>query len=98
MTPPVAFATLQQQGLSMSNESKKAKIIEAIYARGQVFPADDGYVVFWTDNGFITAEELRIIADELDRANKPWDEQVRSELEKLNSKTGGSNAQSTTIR
>jgi len=82
----------------MSNESKKAKIIEAIYARGQVFPADDGYVVFWIDNGFITAEELRIIADELDRANKPWDEQVRSELEKLNSNTGGNNAQSTTIR
>jgi hypothetical protein len=41
---------------------------------------DDGYYMYWptTNLGAYTAHNLRIIADELDRKNKPWDDQVQA--------------------
>lgn len=41
---------------------------------------EDGYKVYWIENrGFLTATQLREIADELDRLNKDWDDQVKND-------------------
>jgi hypothetical protein len=44
---------------------------------------EDGYYVFWPlkpGGGAFSAWHLREIADELDRRNAAWDEQVRRDL------------------
>ena len=42
--------------------------------------SEDGYKVYWVESkGFLTATQLREIADELDRLNKGWDEQVKND-------------------
>lgn len=45
---------------------------------------EDGYLRYWPDkiNGALSAADLRIIADELDRRNAPWDAQVNSYFQK----------------
>ena len=41
---------------------------------------DDGYQYFWIANrGALSASDLRIIADELDRLNADWDAQVKAD-------------------
>lgn len=42
-------------------------------------PGDDGYLMWWPDGfnrGGLSSESLRIIADELDIRNKPWDDEL----------------------
>jgi len=53
------------------------KVTEADYA-----PLDDGYLYFWPDpaKGALSADNLRGIADELDRRNAPWDAHVQREV------------------
>lgn len=44
---------------------------------------DDGYKVWWPNNnlnGYVTADDLRIIADHLDELNKEWDGIVVGDL------------------
>lgn len=43
---------------------------------------EDGYLRYWPEkiHGAFIAADLRIIADELDRRNAPWDAQVRAVL------------------
>lgn len=43
----------------------------------ELFPDVDGYVKYWPkQGGFLEAHHLRAIADELDRRNKAWDDEV----------------------
>jgi hypothetical protein len=40
---------------------------------------EDGYYYYWPHSGKgFSADNLRAIADELDRKNKPWDDQVQA--------------------
>lgn len=55
------------------------RIIDACEKEGRFLTLEDGYCHFWS-NGAFSAHILRIIADELDRRNKNWDEQVSREL------------------
>ncbi len=43
-------------------------------------PLEDGYYYYWphSGKGAFSADNLRAIADELDRKNKPWDDQVQA--------------------
>jgi hypothetical protein len=43
-------------------------------------PLEDGYYYYWPrpGKGGFSADNLRAIADELDRKNKPWDDQVQA--------------------
>jgi hypothetical protein len=43
----------------------------------------DGYYYFWPagGRGHLDANHLRAIADKLDEINKPWDEQIKREIE-----------------
>lgn len=47
----------------------------------EIGPLDDGFQYFWIKNrGALSANDLRIIADELDRRNKDWQEQIERDL------------------
>lgn len=58
-----------------------SRLIEKLDEEEHLQPSDDGYVVYWTQQGgYLTAEHLREIADELDRRNKTWHEQVMQDV------------------
>ena len=47
----------------------------------EIGPLDDGFHYFWIkDRGAMSAADLRVIADELDRRNKDWQEQIEQDL------------------
>lgn len=48
---------------------------------GQFAQMEDGYWYYWVGSrGALTAFGLRVLADELDRRNAPWGEQVRRDI------------------
>ena len=54
-----------------------SRLIGKLDEEERLQPSDDGYIVYWTRRGgYLTAAHLREIADELDRRNKTWHEQV----------------------
>ncbi len=56
--------------LGYSDEYKKELIAKAEL---DFINGDDGYWHYWpTGHGYLTACQLRIIADELDKRNEPW--------------------------
>lgn len=68
----------------------RRKILAGVRRHGDIISGDDGYRIFWPDprRGFLDAFALRVIADELDRLNKDWDEQVKREVPVLAEKMG----------
>ncbi len=56
----------------------KARVVAS--AEKDMTKDDGGYVVFWptANKGCYSAWDLRIIANELDRRNKDWDDYVNS--------------------
>jgi hypothetical protein len=62
--------------------SKPYRIVEAAERGGDFTTLDDGYVYFWPTSscGAFSANDLRILADELDRRNKEWDDTVQKEI------------------
>lgn len=48
----------------------------------EIVAGDDGLFVFWptSNKGALTARDLRIIADELDRGNAGWTDQLSKDL------------------
>lgn len=60
-----------------SVNQKAEKLISIVMNSGDIAPTDSGhYVYFAGDRGYLTADEMRIIADELDRLNKPLDDSI----------------------
>ena len=62
----------------------KQKTINAIGENQELYQSPDGYIYFWPsgEGGAISSEQLRWIADELDRLNKDWDDQISAEHSK----------------
>jgi hypothetical protein len=62
----------------MHIESYKNKLIKHIDDAGDFVVSDDGYIYFFPEksNGYLSAHQLRFIADELDKRNKPWDDSI----------------------
>lgn len=61
-------------------------IIKKIDERGEFIYLEDGFLYYAPEGkGCISAHELRTIADELDKRNRAWEEQIdesfRSEFE-----------------
>lgn len=55
------------------------RVLESVEA--DIVAGDDGYYVYWPEGrGFLGADALRIIADELDRRNEEWHAQVVADL------------------
>ncbi len=49
-------------------------------SKNEIIPLEDGYHYFWVSGkGAMSADELRIIADELDRMNKPWEDIINND-------------------
>jgi len=65
-------------------------IIERV--RVDIIRGDDGFAMYWpeTPKGYLTAEMLRLIAEELDKINKPAKHQLEIDMEAFN--TGYKNA------
>ena len=53
-----------------------SRLIEKLDDEEKLLPSDDGYCVYWAEGGYMTAENLREIASELDRRNAEWHKQV----------------------
>lgn len=66
-------------------EKFKERVLEVIRTRGDIISSEDGFKVYWPLNpvGFLSAEALRIIADELDRLNEPWQKQINEYFDSL---------------
>lgn len=65
----------------MSREDYAKRILDNARQRGDILHLDCGYYHYRPCMpGAIPAEALRIIADELDRLNKDWDEQIQKAI------------------
>ena len=65
-------------------EEYRKKILDAAYKYGDISPSDDGFQYYWgTQRGALSAESLRVIADELDRLNGPWEQQINEYFSNL---------------
>lgn len=50
-------------------------------AKADILVGDDGRFLFWPNNGgAFSARDLRVIADELDRGNAAWEDQLATAL------------------
>jgi hypothetical protein len=61
----------------------KRKIIDIAGDRNEFVTLDDGYVYYWPDkdhNGAMSSQNLRDLADELDRRNGAWNGLIEKEL------------------
>lgn len=70
-------------------EKDRQRCMDISRERGDFVMGDDGYYVFWPKEhtmGALASYHLRWLADELDRINKPWDDQVQAFFEKENAK------------
>lgn len=62
------------------DDVEKRLVVHLVHERGDIIQTDDGFYNFWPvkNRGYLTAQNLRSIADELDRLNEP----LKVELEK----------------
>jgi hypothetical protein len=67
----------------------RERIIAHCRKYNDIGPLEDGFQYFWVENrGAMSAADLRVIADELDRLNKDWQDEldhIASNQSKLNS-------------
>lgn len=68
----------------MDSLEYKESLIKKIEERDEFSILEDGYIYYFpSNNGALQSNELRIIADELDNRNKPWDDEITKMLEKI---------------
>lgn len=60
--------------------SKTPSIIELATKNDEFVTLDDGYKYWWPDklNGCVSAYQLRELADELDKLNEPWQQEIEN--------------------
>ena len=57
------------------------RIIKLADERGEFQALEDGFVYYWpSSGGAISARQLRLLADELDRRNADWERQINDEI------------------
>lgn len=64
-------------------EELKERVLRAAKERKEIYQEVDGFYVWWPDKspyGFLASCHLRILADELDRLNAPWQEQINKDF------------------
>ena len=78
----VEFSTKQYQEARtrLTFQSHAHEVVEMARQRKEIGLSDDGYQYYWPTGkgGAIAAEELRALADELDRLNEGWDREVKA--------------------
>jgi len=64
----------------MSDAKWEKGLLAKVNNRGDILAGDDGYLIYWpSGGGALSAAMLRVIADELDRRNKPWDDIIAND-------------------
>jgi len=67
--------------VKMNQEAQK--IIQRVDEAGDIFPLEDGFYYYGSSGGgALSSWNLRVIADELDKRNKDWDDQLNEHFEK----------------
>lgn len=64
------------------NAFKRKRILRGLEQHSHIVTDNDGYKLFWPSQlgCGLDAFALRVIADELDRLNRDWDEQVKRDV------------------
>lgn len=63
------------------SEEYRQRVIAGCDKHDEIALLDDGFQYFWVQGrGAMSAFDLRIIADELDRRNKAWQDQIEREF------------------
>lgn len=67
--------------MSKDHEVAIKRLITLAEERGEFLQLEDGYLYYAPSlgNGALSPWMLRAIADELDRRNAPWDEQIQND-------------------
>lgn len=62
----------------MSVEEDKAQFLSDVYRYDDITTGGDGFYAYWAGDGagYLTAQQLRWIADELDRMDAPWEKKL----------------------
>lgn len=63
-------------------EPNDSALIARVWANHDFQHLEDGYLYYWPGQirGAISAQILRLLADELDRNNAAWDAQVKKDV------------------
>ena len=65
----------------MTTDKPLPKVVEQAYKAGDISTLEDGYYYFFPSHtGGLSAQNLRDIANELDRINAEWDKTVKEDL------------------
>lgn len=71
------------------------ELIEKINKKEEFITFEDGFVYYWaTGQGGFSSWQLRVIADELDKRNKSWQENISKYFEENEDQNGGSSLRS----
>lgn len=67
-----------------------SKIIEMAESLDEFIMLEDGFVYYWpvASKGAISAQDLRIIAAELDRRNSAWEKDIEEYFDNMHEKDG----------
>lgn len=78
-----AFSSMERRCSAAIESGRKhaaeaARIVRITDERGEFIPLEDGYLRYApsAEHGVLSAWELRVLADELDRRNKPHDDEI----------------------
>lgn len=72
----------------MSARDYRILVIERVDAANEIGPLDDGFLYYFPSGyGGLSAEVLRIIADELDRRNAGWNASIEAYFESQKGET-----------
>lgn len=68
-----------------TQEEYRRRVIKTHEDAGDFVTDNDGFIKYWPEgqNGFMESFHLRWIADELDKRNKGWIEQIDRDLKRL---------------
>jgi len=67
----------------MSTEGDKAKFLAEVHKYADITTGEDGFYAYWASDaaGYLTAQQLRWAADEVDRLNAPLEKSLGEYLE-----------------
>jgi Leu/Phe-tRNA-protein transferase len=68
--------------MAEDSEDNRQRIIETCERALEFQSSDDGFIGWWPaeTRGYLTSDDLRIIADELDKRNAEWQAQIDKDL------------------
>lgn len=74
----ISLVFAYRRATSAPDDAHRARVLEVCAERNYLITGDDGFHLYWPDNqqGGWSCEDLRIIADEMERRDKPWADEI----------------------